>query len=178
MTYADFSSGSCLIFPAQKSGGQIDMFLNAMVRTVTTNSEGKANGVSYIDKTENKEYKLKGKVVVLAASACSSARILLNSKSQQHPNGLGNNSDLIGKFVNIPSRTSGFVVKFFNHELMPSTLIKSEEGLLILKKNTIIGALDKNLTVWRKLDNSLSSSIFQKLKDGFKVYKGSYLIEE
>ena len=42
--------------------------------------------------------------------------------------------------------------------------------LLILKKNTIIGALDKNLTVWRKLDNSLSSSIFQKLKDGFVVY--------
>jgi methionyl-tRNA synthetase len=45
-----------------------------------------------------------------------------------------NNSDLIGKFINIPSRTSGFVSKFFNHELMPSTLIKSEEGLAILKK--------------------------------------------
>ena len=38
-------------------------------------------GVSFIDKEENKEYKIKGKVVVLAASACSSARILLNSKS-------------------------------------------------------------------------------------------------
>ena len=60
-----------------------------MVRTVTTNDEGKATGVSFIDKDENKEYKLKGKVVVLAASACSSARILLNSKSKQHPNGLG-----------------------------------------------------------------------------------------
>ena len=45
-----------------------------------------------------------------------------------------NNSDLIGKFINIPSRTSGFIGKFFNHELMPSTLIKSEEGLAILKK--------------------------------------------
>ncbi|MAU63291.1 MAG: GMC family oxidoreductase [Flavobacteriaceae bacterium] len=110
MTYADFSSGSCLIFPAQKSGGQIDMFLNAMVRTVTTNSEGKANGVSYIDKTENKEYKLKGKVVVLAASACSSARILLNSKSQQHPNGLGNNSDLIGKYLH--DSTGGDMMAF------------------------------------------------------------------
>ena len=110
MTYADFSSGSCLIFPAQKSGGQIDMFLNAMVRTVTTNSEGRANGVSYIDKTENKEYKLKGKVVVLAASACSSARILLNSKSQQHPNGLGNNSDLIGKYLH--DSTGGDMMAF------------------------------------------------------------------
>ena len=82
MTYADFSSGSVLIFPAQKSGGQIDMYVNSMVRTVTTNEEGKATGVSFINKEENKEYKLKGKIVVLAASACSSARILLNSKKQ------------------------------------------------------------------------------------------------
>ena len=43
--------------------------------------------------------------------------------------------------------------------------------LLILKKNVIFGALDKNLTAWRKLDNSLSSSVFQKLKDGFNLYR-------
>ncbi|MDC1053067.1 glycosyltransferase family 2 protein [Candidatus Pelagibacter sp.] len=42
--------------------------------------------------------------------------------------------------------------------------------LLILKKNITIGALDKCLTVWRKLNNSLSSSIFQKLRDGFVLY--------
>ena len=42
--------------------------------------------------------------------------------------------------------------------------------LLILKKNITIGGFDKNLTTWRKLDNSLSSSIIHKLKDGFKVY--------
>ena len=43
--------------------------------------------------------------------------------------------------------------------------------LLILKKNIKIGALDKNLTVWRKLDNSLSSSVLQKLRDGFSLYR-------
>ena len=42
--------------------------------------------------------------------------------------------------------------------------------LLILKKNVTIGSLNKNLTTWRKLDNSLSSSVFQKLIDGFNVY--------
>ena len=108
--YGDFSSGSCLIFPAQKSGGQIDLYVNSMVRTVTTNDEGKATGVSFIDKDENKEYKLKGKVVVLAASACSSARILLNSKSKQHPNGLGNSSDLIGKYLH--DSTGGDMMAF------------------------------------------------------------------
>ncbi len=43
--------------------------------------------------------------------------------------------------------------------------------LLILKKNITIGALDKNLTTWRKLGNSLSSSIFQKIKDGYTLYR-------
>ena len=42
--------------------------------------------------------------------------------------------------------------------------------LLILKKNVIFGALDKNLTTWRKLNNSLSSSLLQKLIDGFSLY--------
>jgi choline dehydrogenase-like flavoprotein len=97
--YADFSSGTCLIFPAQKHGGQIDLFVNCMVREVTTDSEGRATGVSYINKEDRKEYKLKGKVVVLGASACSTARILLNSKSDQHPNGLGNSSNLVGKYL-------------------------------------------------------------------------------
>ena len=108
--YGDFSSGSCLIFPAQKSGGQIDLYVNSMVRTVTTDNEGKATGVSFIDKEENQEYKLKGKVVVLAASACSSARILLNSKSKQHPNGLGNSSDLVGKYLH--DSTGGDMMAF------------------------------------------------------------------
>lgn len=96
--YADFSSGSCLIFPAMK-GGQVDLYNDCMVRTVTTDSEGKATGVSYIDKKENREFQLKGKVVMLGASACSSARILLNSKSKQHPNGLGNSSDHVGRYL-------------------------------------------------------------------------------
>ena len=42
--------------------------------------------------------------------------------------------------------------------------------LRILKKSIEIGSLDKNLTLWRKTKNSLSSSSIQKLIDGFMVY--------
>ena len=97
--YADFSAGSCLIFPAQKNGGQVKLFVNAMVRAVNTNDEGRATGVSFVNKDDRKEYSIKGKTVVLAASACSTARILLNSKSAQHPSGLGNSSGLVGRYV-------------------------------------------------------------------------------
>ena len=116
--YADFSAGTCLSFPAQKSGGQIDLFVNSMVREVTTNEEGKATGVSYISKDDRKEYKLKGRVVVLAASACSSARILLNSKSEQHPNGLGNSSDMVGRYLHdsTGASRSAFIPDLMNRD--------------------------------------------------------------
>jgi choline dehydrogenase-like flavoprotein len=104
--HADFSAGTCLIFPAQKNGGKIDLFVNSMVREVQTDTEGKATGVSYINKDDRQEYTLKGKVVVLAASACSSARILLNSKSTRHPAGLGNSSGMIGKYLHDSTGTS------------------------------------------------------------------------
>ena len=97
--YADFSSGSCLIFPAQKSGGQVDLYVKSMVKEVTVDNNGKATGVNYINKDDRREYSIKGRVVVLAASACSTARILLNSKSTHHPNGLGNSSNLVGKYL-------------------------------------------------------------------------------
>ena len=96
--YGDFSSSSVLVKPARETGN-VDMFVNAMVREVTTDGNGKATGVHYIDKTDSKDYRVKAKVVILAASACSSARILLNSKSSVHPNGLANSSEVVGKYL-------------------------------------------------------------------------------
>ena len=96
--YADFSSSSCLIIPALKTGN-IDLITNAMVREVLTDKAGLATGVSYVDKNDLQEYQVTGKTVVLAASACESARLLLNSKSQRHPNGLANESNIVGKYL-------------------------------------------------------------------------------
>ena len=95
---ADFSSPNVLIYPAMKTGN-IDVTANAMVREVLTNNEGLATGVSYISKEDMQEYQVEGKVVILAASACESARLLLNSKSQRHPNGLANSSDVVGRYL-------------------------------------------------------------------------------
>ena len=42
---------------------------------------------------------MRGRVVVLAASACESARLLLNSKSSRFPDGLANSSGVVGKYL-------------------------------------------------------------------------------
>ena len=97
--YADFSSSSVLILPTQRAGHSLDLYYNAMAREVITNDEGKAVAVSYINKDDRQEYQVRGKVIVLAASACGSARILLNSKAPRHASGLGNSSGLIGRYL-------------------------------------------------------------------------------
>lgn len=96
--YADFSSSTCLVKPAMKNG-QTDLYTYAMVREVLTDDKGMATGVAYIYKPDMKEYRISAKVVILAASACETARIMLNSKSKYHPNGISNSSGVIGRYL-------------------------------------------------------------------------------
>lgn len=114
---ADFSSTNVLIYPALKTGN-IDVIPNAMAREVMTNAEGLATGISYINKTDMNEYQVKGRVVILAASACESARLMLNSKSARHPNGLSNSSNVVGKYLNdsTGASMSGVIPALFNRK--------------------------------------------------------------
>jgi choline dehydrogenase-like flavoprotein len=96
--YADFSSSSALIIPALRTGN-VDLITDSMVREVLVDKEGRATGVSYVHKPDMQEYQVTGRTVILAASACESARLLLNSKSPQHPNGLANSSNVVGKYL-------------------------------------------------------------------------------
>jgi teichuronic acid biosynthesis glycosyltransferase TuaG len=54
------------------------------------------------------------------------------------------------------------------------TKIKTKEDyilwLKLSKKNVKMVGLDQKLVLWRKLDNSLSSSVYQRVKDAFYVY--------
>src|SRR4029079_3448642 len=78
MTHSNFSSPSVLIPPA-KATGRLQMIFKAMAREVTVQASGLASGVSYIDKTSGRDNHVRARIVVLAASACESARLLLNS---------------------------------------------------------------------------------------------------
>lgn len=95
---ANYQSTTVHLPPALASGN-LDIVTNAMVREVTIDEKGRATGVLYIDKTTGKECHAPARVVVLAASGCESARILLNSKSAQFPDGLANRSGKVGRYL-------------------------------------------------------------------------------
>ena len=95
---ANYQSTTVHLPPALASGN-LDIHTDAMVREVTVDDSGRATGVHYIDKMSGKEMNATARVVVLAASGCESARILLNSKSPMFPDGLANGSGKVGRYL-------------------------------------------------------------------------------
>ncbi|MBV9885822.1 MAG: GMC family oxidoreductase, partial [Acidobacteria bacterium] len=90
-TASNFSSSQVLIPPALATG-KLTMITGAMAREILMGPDGKATGVSYIDKATRTEKRVNARAIVVAASACESARLLLNSKSASFPDGLANSS--------------------------------------------------------------------------------------
>jgi choline dehydrogenase-like flavoprotein len=85
--------------PPALATGNLDIIPDAHAREVTIDSNGKASGVLFIDKTTGREERVKAKAVVVAASSGETVRILLNSKSNRFPQGLANRSGLLGKYI-------------------------------------------------------------------------------
>lgn len=81
---------------------------NAAVHQVLVDREGRARGVSFIDSTTGKDYEKRARSVLLGASTVESCRILLNSRSRFHPNGLANSSGCLGRYI-LDSVKSGAV---------------------------------------------------------------------
>ena len=79
--------------------GKLELRENAIVSHVLTDENGAASGVRYFERLTGAERTVAAKRVVVAASAVDSTRILLNSKSSAHPNGIGNGSDVIGRYL-------------------------------------------------------------------------------
>ncbi len=95
---ANFQSTTVLIPPALETGN-LTVITDAMAREVTIDARGRATGVHYIDKKTRRDAYVAGRVVVLAAGAGESARILLNSRSRLFPQGLANGSGLVGRYL-------------------------------------------------------------------------------
>ena len=94
-----FSSVSSTIPWAQKTGN-LTIATDAVVHSIIYDDEKqKATGVRIIDAhtKETKEYF--SKIIFVNASALNSNLILLNSVSKRFPNGLGNDSGLLGKYI-------------------------------------------------------------------------------
>ncbi|MBK5296256.1 MAG: GMC family oxidoreductase [Vicinamibacteria bacterium] len=111
-----FCSADHLLPDAIKTG-KLELRSNAVVARVLVDDNGLANGVQYFDRVTGKEERVYAKVVIMGASAVDTTRILLNSKSGTHPNGIGNGSDVIGRYLceQLRVHVSGFLPQLYGN---------------------------------------------------------------
>ncbi|CAM4289009.1 GMC oxidoreductase [Zobellia roscoffensis] len=94
-----FSSNSSTL-PAAERTGNLTLRPDSIVTEVIYDPDTKkAAGVKVIDRLTKEEFVFKAKVIFLCASAIASASILMQSKSDRFPNGMGNDSDQLGRNI-------------------------------------------------------------------------------
>lgn len=89
----------------------------ARVRHVETGTDGRATGVSWLDR-DGAEHQVKANAVVLCANGIGTPRLLQMSTSTSHPNGLGNSSGLVGK--NLMLHPNSSVTGYYDDDLESS----------------------------------------------------------
>lgn len=98
--YGAYFSSQSSTLPAAIATGNMTLQANSIVESVIYDREsGKAKGVRVIDAETSQTKEYHAKVIFLCASTLGSTWIMMNSTSDEFPNGLGNTSGVLGKYL-------------------------------------------------------------------------------
>ena len=84
---------------AARATGRLTLMPNSVVSRVLMGAGDRVSGVAFVDTLSGAEREISGGVVMLCASTVESTRLLLNSASASHPDGLANSSGLLGRYL-------------------------------------------------------------------------------
>lgn len=105
------------VIPRAVKTGNCTLLTEAVAKEILTDAAGKAAGVAYYHQGRLQEQP--ARVVVVACSATETPRLLLNSKSKGHPNGLGNANDWVGR--NLQGHAYSGAYGLFEEEIFDGT---------------------------------------------------------
>ena len=111
------NSSDVVFWPEALRNGVV-LKTKARVREITLNKRGLADGALYYDR-EGKLTEQKARLVVMAANGFGTPRLLLNSKSNQFPQGLANGSGMVGR--NLMAHPMMSVSAQFNDDIAAKT---------------------------------------------------------
>ena len=96
---AYFSSQSATL-PAARKTGNLTVITDSIVHSLIYDEKTrKAVGVRVIDTKTNEKKEYKSRVIFMCASTLGTTQILLNSTSENFPNGFGNSSGVLGHYL-------------------------------------------------------------------------------
>jgi choline dehydrogenase-like flavoprotein len=120
MTHSYFNSAFTTVADALATGN-CTLISNAMAYKVLMDSNhNRARGILYIDRVTRQHREVHARVVILCAQSQESVRILLNSATPQHSNGLANSSGVLGHYLTAHVRSGGGSGEFPSFGAKPS----------------------------------------------------------
>lgn len=106
--YGAYFSTNSSTLPAAFATGNLTLLPNSLVnRVLYDETRQKATGIEVIDVETNTTTEYYSRIVFLNASTLATTFILLNSTSNRFPNGLGNDSDMVGRNLMDHHKQSG-----------------------------------------------------------------------
>ena len=84
------------VIPRALATGNCSLRIGCMAKEVLTDARGRVTGVAYFD-ADDRLQRQTADIVIVSSAAVESARLLLNSRSAMHPNGLGNRYGWVGR---------------------------------------------------------------------------------
>lgn len=87
------------MLPKARKTGNFTLIENQLAREILVDREGRARAVSVIDTVTRQQREIAARRFAVCCASVESARLLLNSRSPQHPNGLANSSDAVGRYL-------------------------------------------------------------------------------
>jgi choline dehydrogenase-like flavoprotein len=158
---ASYFNSPAVTLPAAARTGRFTLISDAVVSHLLMNEDGKASGVYYIERTARNHREARAKIVVLAASALESTRILLNSTSRRFPQGVGNSSGVLGRYLMdhfTLEGAGGILASLRSSKREP---IGNPAGYLIAKYVNTGSRRNRNFLRGYRFDGDASQSLYQ-----------------
>ena len=136
-----FNTPDCML-PKAQATGNFTLRENALAREILVDGEGLARAVSFVDTQTHTEQPVKADIIVVCCSTVESARLLLNSRSPQHPQGLANSNGVVGHYLH---GHLGNSVSIYLQELegrKPSNQDGATDHVYIPRYNQLLGKYD------------------------------------
>ena len=119
--FGGYFSANASTLPWAMKTGNLTLLPNTIVESIIyDDKKGHAKGVRVIDAAEKKEAEYYAKVIFVNASTLATNMILLQSKSDRFPNGIGNDNNLLGKYIafhnykgSLSATVDGFEDKYY-----------------------------------------------------------------
>lgn len=159
---ASYFNSPSVTLPAAAQTGRFTLMSDAVVSHILTNNEGKAEGVHYISRVSKEHREARAKIVVIAAAALESTRILLNSRSARFPNGIGNSNGVLGHYL-----MDHFTIEGAGGELTSLKSAKREAignpcGYLIPKYANTDGHKNSHFLRGYRFDGSANQQLYEQ----------------